>query len=140
MKVAFTGTRLGMTQQQRTALLRGLKQIGATELHHGDCQGADFEAHQIARQLGLRVVGHPPVADGLRSWCECDDLRLPQEYLVRNRSMVLDTELLVAAPDGPQRLRSGTWATVRHAQKGGLPYVVIERAGIATPDWVKWAA
>lgn len=129
-KVGFTGTRLGMTEQQRSALLVTLRRLGAGELHHGDCQGADAQAHDIGRSLQLHIVGHPPTGSGLRQFCVCDEIRDPLPYLARNRNIILQTQILIAAPDGPERSRSGTWATVRHAIRSGLPYVVINPDGV----------
>jgi hypothetical protein len=45
--IGFTGTRQGMTAEQKSAL-RNLLDGGAGDFHHGDCIGADSEAHGIA--------------------------------------------------------------------------------------------
>ena len=119
MKVGFTGTQRGMTILQKAglrALLGGLK---ATELHHGDCIGADAEADAIAHDLGLRVVIHPPENPAKRAFCKGDAARIEKPYLVRNHDIVDETEVLIAGPlngegDDP---RSGTWATIRYAQR-----------------------
>lgn len=127
MKVGFTATRLGMSPSQQEQLLRELHAAGATEFHHGCCVGGDAQGHVIARQLGLRVVGHPPSASGLRADVDCDELWPEQPYLIRNREIVMVTGLLIAAPDGPPRLRSGTWATIRLAKARRLPLVILDR-------------
>ncbi len=130
MIVGFTGTREGMSPNQRFELAEGLVAIGARELHHGDCVGADAQAHVIARQLGLRVVGHPPRLSALRAFCVCDELMEPRPYLRRNREIVASVELLVAAPRTMTRTRgatSGTWYTVNHAENCRLPCVVLLR-------------
>lgn len=116
MKIGMTGTRHGATESQLSWFRQSLLMLDATELHHGDCVGADAQAHQIARDLGLRVVGHPPIKEELRAFCECDELREPDDYLVRNRHIVQETEILLALPQGPEEVRSGTWSTVRYAQ------------------------
>jgi hypothetical protein len=118
-----------MSSHQRDQLLVELHRAGASELHHGLCLGADAEAHALARTLGLRIIGHPPTSSGLRVWLECDELREPRQFLVRNRNICLETELLIAAPDGPERLRSGTWSTIRYADKRlRMPVIVLPRA------------
>lgn len=123
--VGFTGTQLGMTEDQKDALSRILVDEDVTELHHGDCIGADDEAHAIATDLHITVVIHPPENEAKRAWCHSEDMRRPRPYLDRNHAIVdlLATvrhdgarAFLIAAPKGPEVLRSGTWATVRYAR------------------------
>lgn len=114
--VGFTGSRLGMSAEQKRRLRHLLQLHGATEFHHGDCRGADAQAHDIARDLGLWIVGHPPTAEGLRAFCHVDEERIPLPFLARNHMIVRETQLLIAAPSGPPQLRSGTWSTVRYAR------------------------
>jgi hypothetical protein len=134
VKVGYTGPRTGMTEAQSGQLTIELHQAGATELHHGDCRGGDLQAHNIGRKLGLRIVGHPPTASGLRAFCVCDELREPRAFLVRNRAVVLETELLIATPSGPERLRSGTWSTIRYARRMRVPLIIIHPDG-HTESW-----
>ncbi len=114
MKLGFTGTRRGMTAAQRHSLIseltwyryRGHAQpTFDVEFHHGACRGADTEAASIAERLGCSIVSHPPSNMGSAA------------LLARNRQIVAACELLLAAPEGPELLRSGTWATIRHARK-----------------------
>jgi hypothetical protein len=119
----MTGTRLGLTTAQAEAFSQAL--AGATELHHGCCVGADADAHAIARLLGVRVVAHPPLSRALRAECEADEVRRPEPYMVRNRHIVEDVQRLIGCPDGPARLRSGSWATIRMALRAGKPVLVI---------------
>jgi len=118
MLVGFTGTKDGMTESQREALTRTLVSLSATELHHGDCIGADAEASSIAKDLNLKIVIHPPTNPSKRSFCCADIILPPKPYLERNREIVKATDVLIAAPrQRHEVLRSGTWATVRHARK-----------------------
>jgi hypothetical protein len=51
---------------------------------------------------------------------------LPErEYLQRNRDIVDATDVLLAAPDGPERVRSGTWSTVRYAYRAGRGVLLV---------------
>lgn len=119
--VGFTGTREGMTRQQKDylALLLGeLFAKGATDFHHGDCQGADCEAHEIATAAGFRTIAHPPADTRLRAYCRADIVRSPKGFHARNSDIVNDTTILLAAPKGrEEELRSGTWSTVRYARR-----------------------
>jgi hypothetical protein len=107
MSVGFTGTRRGLTERQSAALVHLLART--TTLHHGGAIGADQQAEIIARQLGIATIVHLPA--GTRS----------TDYLARNREIVDVSAELFAAPDGPERMRSGTWATVRYARKQQRP-------------------
>lgn len=127
--IGFTGSQLGSTPEQRAVLWQLLE--GATEFHHGDCIGADAEAHQVAVRRGIPVVVHPPVNESKRAWCTDGDVTVlpPLPYLVRNHSISDTCDTIVAAPSGPEVLRSGTWATVRYARKTGTPVIVIAPDG-----------
>lgn len=129
-KVGFTGTRKGMSSRQKEELF-DLLQSG-TIFHHGDCVGADAEAHATARALGCPVVVHPPTDPKARAFCNGDDVTIldPLPYLARNREIVKSVELLIAAPkEDPEHpcLRSGTWATIRAAQRLGVPVIILKR-------------
>lgn len=128
MKVGFTGTQQGMTWYQLVALRGHLHLLGATELHHGDCVGADAEADEVAREMGLRTVSHPPADPKKRAFCASNEMREPELYLERNHDIVDETDVLIAAPrTDEEQLRSGTWSTVRYARKRGKDVVVLRR-------------
>jgi hypothetical protein len=129
MKVGFSGSRLGMTAPQLAQIAHLLEEHGATELHHGDCVGADAEVHALAVARGIRVVLHPPKDPKLRAFCLAAESRPPKGYLVRNADIVRETDLLLAAPSGPEQPRSGTWATIRRAIELGRPVCVVLPSG-----------
>lgn len=110
-------------KERLTELLRSLK---PTEFHHGDCVGADCEAHNILRSLGTYIIhGHPPSNPSHRAWCRFNAIEPEAPYLTRNKHIVDATGGLIACPNGPERLRSGTWSTVRYAIKRKKPIFVI---------------
>jgi hypothetical protein len=114
----FTGTQKGMTEAQRISMQQLLQKLNVVELHHGDCIGADAQAHELAKDLGIFLVIHPPAIEAKRAWKQGDVHLLEKPYLERNRDIVYDSQLLIATPKSTQEeLRSGTWATVRHARK-----------------------
>lgn len=97
------------------------------EVHHGDCIGADFDAHNIAERLGVSTVIHPPVGNSeFRAGCQSDQIRPEQTHLARNRNIVKECKLMLAFPDSSsEAMRSGTWYTIRHAMKEGVPTIVV---------------
>ena len=133
MRVGFTGTGKGMTVRQKVGVREAFVALGATTLHHGDCIGADAQAHAIARELGLRVVTHPgikkagaPVNHPARAFCDADEVRPVKPFPDRNTDIVLETAALVAAPRQKFEVqRSGTWMTVRRARKFGRPVKIV---------------
>ena len=141
MKVGFTGTRDGMTDEQRRAFIAWAKTAGATELHHGCCLGADADAVNVflsAADLGFTrplVVAHQPAKKAMLSneaFMLSDRRQAPLDYLVRNRNIVDASEILVACPKGPEEQRSGTWSTVRYARKQGKRVLIFWPDGNVT--------
>lgn len=118
-RIGFTGTRDGMTEGQKAALRRTLErefEEGAW-FHHGDCVGADEQAHDIALGLGYFIAVHPPSRADRRAFKAGHQMYKPRPYLSRNADIVEMSHLVIAAVKGPERSqpRSGTWSTVRHA-------------------------
>ena len=130
MRVGITATRLGASPAQLATLVRLLVELGATELPEGDCLGGDDQSVDVARSLGIRVVGHPPENPSARAFREVDEERPQRPYLVRNRDIVDETGVLIAMPYQTQeQLRSGTWSTVRYARRLGRRVIIIGRDG-----------
>jgi hypothetical protein len=136
--IGFTGTQLGMTEAQRATVHRLLLELGATDLGHGDCIGADDQADQIARELGLRRHLHLPNKKEKMALCipaEGDVVHPPKSYLVRNRDIVDACEALIAAPkEMTETLRSGTWSTVRYCRRLGKPLYIVWPEGTVSEE------
>lgn len=121
--VGFTGTRDGMSVKQKFFLRKSLEEVvkknAKTTLyfHHGDCIGADAEAHDIAEGLGFEIVIHPPDEPGLRAFKKAAII-LPEDlYLKRNRDIVDSSHIVLGCPKERKNVvRSGTWATIRYAR------------------------
>lgn len=127
-KVAFTGTRAGMTYKQAATFTGLLTLTPMVEFHHGDCVGADEQAHNLViAHGGIFIISHPPDNDKHRA--HCDDVTYqfqPLPYLDRNRAMVDLCDLLIATPGQKEEiLRSGTWATIRYARVLGRRVVMV---------------
>jgi|SRR3970040_153346 len=117
MKVGFTGTRKGLSSIQLTQLVKLIRELDTTELHHGDCFGADVDAHQVASMLGIKRIIHPPSDPKLRAFCNSGIILPEKPYIERNHDIVDATEVLIAGPEVQvESIRSGTWATVRYAR------------------------
>ena len=107
-----------MTARQQRQLERLLYHV--TALHLGDSINADTEAYEIAFELGVKTIGHPPDNKSRRSFCDYHEEREPKPYLDRNRDIASEGEGgLIAAPSGWTEVfrGSGTWATIRYARK-----------------------
>jgi hypothetical protein len=120
----FTGTREGLSSPQREALLNLLIELKPRELHHGDCLGADTEAHLLCVALQILIHIHPPNVGAYRAYCHflgtdfIEKIWEEKPYLVRNHDIVDNSDYLIACVKGPEELKSGTWATVRYARAG----------------------
>lgn len=119
MIVGFTGTQYGITSDQYIRLRSWLTTNMPTHLHHGDCIGADSTVNEICKELDIKIVMHPPINPTKRAFCKGATFTYqPKDYLVRNRDIVSCSEVLIVVPkERIERLRSGTWATMRYAQK-----------------------
>lgn len=153
-----------MTESQKS----GLKEIleGAVEIisllppswiefHHGDCVGADKEAHEIADALGLTIIIHPPEDEKKRAFCgrnKSFEHRPPKPYLTRNREIVDECQQLLACPSQLSEItRSGTWMTIRYSRsirsdkpKHGPEHsqdpLILYPDGSVCADQIKWSA
>ncbi len=130
IKLGFTGSRDGMSSKQLEQFKFFIlsitdKRIAGTkilEFHHGDCVGADKEAHDfIAKKFGNKVIHiHPPNIIKDRVFAGNADCTIyeAKPYLKRNKDIVDACNLLLAAPKSyNEMVRSGTWSTVRYAAK-----------------------
>lgn len=128
MKVGFTGTRKGMSKCQKKELLDRLLFLNPIEFHHGDCLGADAEAHSIVREHfpATKIIIHPPSNPKDRAFCKGDRTYLPVEYLERNKEIVNSVNVMIATPKtDKEELRSGTWATIRFAWKVDRTIIIL---------------
>ena len=132
MKVGFTGTQTGMTNQQYGTVSALMTRMHAEEGHHGDCKGADCQFNRICIDLDIPIVVHPPINPAKRGFCAAKNLvhRPKKEYLQRNKDIVDECDILIACPKGEkEELRSGTWSTIRYARKRGIKTVVVYPSG-----------
>ena len=126
MKVGVTGTREGANAYQLAELRTVLTELKGTEFHHGDCKGVDVEAAAIAKELGYKVVCHPPKSTESQGFFGGDEVREPLGYLHRDRNIVDETDVLLVVPlQNKWQPKGGTWYTHDYAVKKGKPVNVI---------------
>jgi len=124
LHIGFTGTQQGMTGAQKVSFETLIYNLTGPcpdfTFNHGDCVGADAQAHNIVYEIfGCRVYIHPPIDNKKRAWSKgAAHTNPPVEYLQRNRNIVNASEILIATPNGfKEERRSGTWATIRYAKR-----------------------
>lgn len=130
--IGFTGTQLGLTGHQRSNIISLLLQMPSLlKVRHGDCIGADEEFDALMRTEFHKLViySYPPRNPAKRAFVEDRGYTVVYpvaEYLDRNKSIVRDSDWLVAAPSSTvEQLRSGTWSTIRYAQQIGKPHTIV---------------
>ena len=131
-KIGFKGTRHGMSVEQLDAFKAFIKAKESDEFHHGMCVGSDKQAHDFIKSEKIKIVGHPPKYKKFMAECECDYVMKPYDYLQRNKNIVDETDVMVATPDTKERVRSGTWSTIRYARKQGKKIYIIHKNGRIT--------
>ena len=132
--VGFTGSRKGMTRLQHGALhayLLKCKKKGLTEFHYGDCIGSDEEAAWTASLMGFKLHSHPCTLENQRAHTELklDVAKIyPQLDPLKRNHVIVDSviEMYATPSEAQEVLRSGTWATIRYAQKKDIPVTIIE--------------
>lgn len=132
--LGFSGTQKGMSEYQVDFFRNYFKimQIiydDALELDHGDCIGADAQMHALGRENNLWIAGHPPINNSKRAFCKTDISFPAKPYLDRNKNIVDRSHKMLFAPEGPEKLRSGTWSTVRYARKQEKSYILVYPSG-----------
>lgn len=114
--VGFTGTRYGMTLKQELAFREVIAQLKPESFMHGDCVGADIEAHDIVKELFplCAVYIFPATSTVHRKGTHTYPPDLP---LKRNRKIVSMSKIMIASPLVPdEQVRGGTWSTIRFAR------------------------
>ena len=136
IEIGFTGTQDGISEERLNDIGKIIADYHADYervwLHHGACLGADTQVHSKYFNKVHAVIVHPPVIQDKQGVWPIGGLepntywRTPYDYLVRNRHIVRECDVLIAAPATPNEvLRSGTWATIRYARKIGREIIQV---------------
>jgi hypothetical protein len=139
VKVGFTGTQRGMSYFQQILVEKRLALLAPELLIHGACVGADYQADKFAAQLAIDRHAYPSnvytkrVSEQVLRAHEGSSLLYeptPLAPLTRNKFIVEKCDFLIACPGEEfERLRSGTWATIRYAKKVGRSGVIFYPSG-----------
>lgn len=126
MSIGFTGTRKGMTDAQKTAVMEYLEMFFVRygpEFRHGVCEGSDLESAEIAVALGYQEAKFPAGDDPL----------------ARDRVIVGEAMFMLATPSNFKNIMrgSGTWYTIRYAARMHVPGVIIWPDGMSSPITVR---
>ena len=132
MKVGFTGTRQGMTDDQYATFIKVVDRLytglDVREWHDGDCVGADDEAHNYVENFpGVYVHVHPSNLFRQRAYNSSDFEHAEMPPLTRNEIIVDSVDVMIATPSGETEIMrgSGTWATIRYARKTRTHLIII---------------
>jgi hypothetical protein len=140
--VTFTGTRLGMTAEQKFAVQTLLAELGAETVHHGACSGSDRQFHAIAGEFACHRELHP-CTEEQKVWADYNasqtDVVHPvdPDAIGRNRRMVDRSQTVISTPSGGKELRrgSGTWATMRYSRLKKRTLYVVWPSGKVSETW-----
>lgn len=133
VSVSFTGTRKEMSPPQEALIMNILKSEDFTEHHHGDCEGADKQFHNLVVNKFKKthtnlIFIHPPDNPKYRAFCKEGTILPEKPYLERNKDIVDSSSLLITTPhkdDEINKQRSGTWSTIRYAKKQKKDIIII---------------
>lgn len=131
MDFGFTGTQRGMTLLQRGVFQAWITKLSGfhNTFHHGDCIGADEEAHRIVESIGFKpneIFIYPCNIEDKRAHCQSSFIHYPMPPLVRNKTIVNYSKIIFATPgEVTEQGRSGTWSTIRYARKFKSKKIII---------------
>ena len=127
LHIGITGTRSGLSEYQYAEVIKFLNSAfepGAV-FHHGDCIGVDVEVAWVAKELGYKIVGHPPMKKELRGYFDDDETMPAKNYFARNRDIVNESFVLMVVPwQMEHQDNGGTWYTHDYADKNDKPLVI----------------
>lgn len=134
--IGITGTRNGMTQNQKEVFIDVLEHViflypEIEQFHHGQCIGVDVEAAVICEDyFDLRIVSHPPIKNNLIGICTNHIVKPAAGYFERNRDIVLDSDLMFVIPFTEEKQdKGGTWYTFNYSLKLNKPTILILPSG-----------
>lgn len=139
MKIGLTGSRTGLTKEQRrvvTQMIKTLENREVEEVHHGDCIGADTEVSMMFLERSLGALhAHPATINESwdQRWRARSKEKFPNASIVeypakapndRNADIVDACDVLWAFPADTLG-KGGTWNTINMAIAAGKPVRIV---------------
>lgn len=129
----FTGTSAGLQEVQVYALtgfvIRQSSRDTDFRAVHGGCDGGDDVFHNICMNLGIPIEVYPSPKQANKTWPGENVIVhpiTPGTPLNRNHKIIARATQMVACPwEEVEKIRSGTWATVRYTRTARKPLVMI---------------
>lgn len=138
VKIGFTGTRRGMTAEQKrevSGFLCALKDDLRLKTVHGDRVGADADFHSICREEDIWVQQRPCTLTEFRAYTDAPEIEGPQDPLLRNRRIVRGCDVLLACPSSmTEQGHGGTWYTIREGRRKNKQVVIVYPDGTIVED------
>ena len=129
--IGFTGSRDGMTDQQKTNVMKSVALVRKAKervcVVHGDCIGADADFHHICLAFEVLIYIRPCTFENMRAYSKNVKTEYPPERpMARNRKIVADANIMFACPPNMEVIKSGsgTWATIGFARKANKPLLI----------------
>jgi hypothetical protein len=134
MIVGFTGTRRGMSEQQKIGTKAILLAIGCFQPIayglHGDCLGADADFDAICKELNIPTKIRPCTYTHMRANCDAPEVAEALPPMQRNRLIVADSDVMIANPPSESKLKhGGTWATVGFSRRDSKKLFIVTPVG-----------
>jgi len=141
VRIGFTGTRTGMTPQQKHRFVELIdsrtRTYSLVYFVHGGAIGADEQADELMIDIlhrtytDLEITVFPASEARWRYWRGMKygvrhNVMPPEDPLVRNRMIVDRVDQMYATPaEMSEIIRSGTWATIRYTRQADKPLTII---------------
>lgn len=135
MKLGITGTRSGMSPEQKVKFLELIEELKPDVFIDGCCVGVDEECFLLVKDLLLVTVGRPGYSaltqeeiNNNRSVYQRDKMYPSKTHFARNRDIVNESDVMIAIPYELGG-KGGTNYTIDYAIKVGKPLYIILRDG-----------
>ena len=102
--IGFTGSRFGLSEQQKKEIIAILDQCRTMVVNHGDCIGSDADFHDLCLKYrkdtgkDLTIQIHPPDNKSFRAFKLGDVIMKEEPYLKRNDNIIKQSNFLIACP------------------------------------------
>jgi hypothetical protein len=135
MKIGITGTRSGMSPEQKIQFIKLIDKLKPTSFIDGCCIGVDEETYLIVKEMGIQTIGRPGYSaltqeniNEFRSVYQRDIMHMAQTHFARNRDIVKESDIMIAIPYELNG-KGGTNYTIDYSIKMKKPLYIILRNG-----------